>query len=172
MARTIPPIEERFWSRVERGADDECWLWTGAIRGLGYGAFTPAKGQPLYAHRWVYEQYVGPIPPGMVIDHDCHNGTDCPGNAECLHRRCVNPAHLRAVTRGDNTRASHLHPAAHTHCPQGHEFTAENTYYAPGSPDWRLCRTCRTAAQSKRAALQRQERHERGLLKVWNRRTT
>jgi hypothetical protein len=44
------------------------------------------------AHRWMYEQKIGPIPKGLVIDHLCRN------------TRCVNPDHLEPVTRGENTR--------------------------------------------------------------------
>ena len=85
-----PDIEERFWARVQMGAPDECWNWTGATdRGYGY---VTVKGfrAPLKAHRMAYEFSVGPIPAGMQIDHVCFN------------RSCVNPAHLRVVTNKQN----------------------------------------------------------------------
>jgi hypothetical protein len=44
------------------------------------------------AHRAFYEDYRGPIPPGLVIDHLCRV------------RLCVNPSHMEIVTRGENTR--------------------------------------------------------------------
>ena len=43
-------------------------------------------------HRFAYASLVGPIPPGMQIDHRC----GC--------RICVNPAHLRLATRAENSR--------------------------------------------------------------------
>jgi hypothetical protein len=46
------------------------------------------------AHRHVYEQLRGPIPPGAVLDHTCEV-TDC-----------VNPWHLDVVTPNENTRRS------------------------------------------------------------------
>jgi hypothetical protein len=47
------------------------------------------------AHRVAYEALVGPIPDGMTIDHLCRN------------KRCLNPAHMELVTRGENTRRAH-----------------------------------------------------------------
>lgn len=30
-------LEARFWSKVNRLADDECWLWTASVDTRGYG---------------------------------------------------------------------------------------------------------------------------------------
>jgi hypothetical protein len=46
----------------------------------------------LLVHRDVYEQLVGPIPEGLVLDHLCRN------------RSCCNPAHLEPVTTAENVR--------------------------------------------------------------------
>lgn len=37
--------------------------------------------------------------------------------------------------------------AGHTHCINGHPFDATNTYFPPGRPGHRGCRTCRSAAE-------------------------
>ena len=116
-----------------------CWLWTRAVyvhRG-GYGAVT-VHGSPWRAHRLSYELLVGPIPDGMVLDHLC-NVT-----------RCVNPEHLEPVTSHENT----LRAAARiTHCPQGHEYSEENTYWMPKSSGkvTRVCLICRRARDRVRA---------------------
>lgn len=69
-----------------------CWVWLGALSPEGYG-----RVGTKYAHRIVYEQHVGPIPPGLQLDHLCRN------------TRCVNPAHLEPVTRAENlARAGRL----------------------------------------------------------------
>jgi hypothetical protein len=69
-----------------------CWLWTGAMS-QGYGRIERAKyGGRVQAPRLFYELAFGPIPEGMTIDHRC-----------CVPS-CVNPAHLRLMTRAENTR--------------------------------------------------------------------
>lgn len=80
-------IEERFWPKVDKA--DDCWNWTAACSGAGYGQIKDSK-RVLYAHRVSYEFAYGPIPEGMMIDHACRN------------RRCVNPEHLRACTSKQN----------------------------------------------------------------------
>lgn len=80
--------EVRFWSRLER-TDNGCWNWTGTVARTGYGFFSIGRNSYL-VHRLAYEFAVGPIPAGMMVDHTCRN------------RRCVNPAHLRAVSNKQN----------------------------------------------------------------------
>jgi hypothetical protein len=77
-------LSERFWEKVDKQADDGCWLWTGALDGHGYGQIylDGAKG---LAHRVAWELVLGVIPDGMCV---CHN---CPGGDNPL---CVRPAHL------------------------------------------------------------------------------
>jgi hypothetical protein len=89
------PWPERLWARVEKG--EGCWLWIGLLNThTGYGRIT-YRGKGEYAHRLAYLFAVGSIDPALEIDHLCHNADpECQGGA-CMHRRCVNPAHLQAV---------------------------------------------------------------------------
>lgn len=92
----------RFWSKVEKKSDDECWLWSGGTRG-GYGIFTSGQVRST-THRFSYEIHHGPIPGGLQIRHSCHN------------RRCVNPKHLSVGTNRDNrldTTTAGRHNAPH-----------------------------------------------------------
>lgn len=82
------PVPRPFWSYVFFH-EDGCWEWTGAKTAAGYGQFTRRKE---YAHRHAYEDLVGPIPEGLVIDHLCRNPS------------CVNPDHLEPVTQRENIR--------------------------------------------------------------------
>ena len=132
---------ERWELKVDKSGD--CWIWTGClVNDNGYGAFRVA-GRNYGAHRWGYEQLVGPVPDGMELDHICHTRDllRCLESGACLHRRCVNPDHLEPVTRLENVRRSER-ALAKTHCSKGHEYTPENTAYDRGA---QVCRTCKNA---------------------------
>jgi hypothetical protein len=44
------------------------------------------------AHRFAYEQLVGPVPARYILHHTCEV------------RRCVNPEHLEPLTRGEHAK--------------------------------------------------------------------
>jgi hypothetical protein len=85
-------LPEFFWSKVEP-VESGCWLWQGYVTPNGYGGFSWGYKHGLYygAHRTAYAVLVAD-PGELVVDHVCRV------------RRCVNPAHLDAVTQEENTR--------------------------------------------------------------------
>lgn len=104
---------------------EACWIWTGYTNRDGYGHWNKEQ-----AHRVFYEHLIGPIPPGLQIDHLCRV------------RACVNPNHLEPVTIRENCLRSQsvaAKLAGRTHCINGHEFTPENTRNTLG---FRVCRAC------------------------------
>ncbi len=117
-----------------------CWIWTGQKQDSGYGRLG-IDGTTKVAHKFFYEQLVGPVPEGMVLDHLCHTESDCPGGPACPHRPCVNPAHLEPVTQKENINRGNTakRMSSKTHCPQGHEYNVENTKINGRS---RQCRKC------------------------------
>lgn len=137
---------ERILERVEVQPDG-CWHWTGARNSRGYGCIGSGKrSRTVLVHRVALLVRDGHIDPTLVSDHTCHNqDPTCVGGPACAHRRCVNPAHLEAVTgRVNINRGGH---GRETHCVAGHRLSGSNLYLHPhgrSKPPTRDCRACST----------------------------
>ena len=132
--RTCSPIEWLL-SHVEV-ADSGCWLWTRPLRPDGYADMS-VNSRKVLVHRLAYEELVGPIPVGTVLDHLCRV------------RHCAAPGHLEAVPQVENVRrgtaaqVASERMLARTHCKNGHQWSETNTViYSDGK---RHCRACRRA---------------------------
>jgi hypothetical protein len=122
---------DRFWEKVTKS--ETCWLWSAGLSYKGYGIFNiidPSSSigmRPVGAHRYSYMLRYGAIPEGKVIDH------------MCFVRNCVNPEHLRTLTKIENSLRENIKPV--THCKRNHEFTIENTKYHSKTKA-RVCAEC------------------------------
>lgn len=113
-ATPLLPVDARrivaFLSAITHGEDTECWLWTGPANVKGYGFWSTANEN---AHRTAYRWFVDS---SLRDDQDVHH--------VCGTKLCVNPKHLRALTRAE-------HAACHVDlkeivCKKGHEIGPRN----------------------------------------------
>lgn len=109
-----------------------CWIWAGKVSPKGYGIYQILIDKQWVshpAHKLLYENLIGPVPKGKVLDHLCRV------------RQCINPEHLEIVTNAENIRRGISHQARKTHCPKGHIYKGVNLYIDPRG--YRQCKTCR-----------------------------
>lgn len=79
---------DRFNREFKRGDMRDCWDWEGRLES-GRGRFW-GRGRLELAHVFSFEQAFGEVQEGWEVDHKCRRPS------------CVNPSHLRQVTRSQN----------------------------------------------------------------------
>lgn len=151
-----PEVTNRFWRKVR--FRESCWLWE-RPNADGYGRFH-FRGKPTLAHRWSYQQLVGPIPEGLTLDHLCRK------------RACVRPEHLELVSLAENKRRGESPAALNTRksfCPQGHPYDLFNTISRRGK---RECRECANARARLYRTLPGQRERHTAYIREWRKMKT
>ena len=123
------PAVKRFINKVRVCEDTKCWLWTAGLHHKGYAKFRDDDGRKVFAHRWAYEWFRGPIPEGLQIDHLCRV------------RHCVNPWHMEPVTGRENQQRGLKNQfTSWTHCAKGHPLSGDNLHIT--KKGYRRCLEC------------------------------
>lgn len=84
-------VKSRLLRRHTVDPVTNCWIFDGAKDSWGYGLIGTPDGLAK-AHRASFSEFIGPIPQGKLILHNC----DTPA--------CINPDHLRIGTHKENMR--------------------------------------------------------------------
>jgi hypothetical protein len=104
---------DRFWNKVVKGLEDECWIWKGAYRGL-YGAIK-YEGKVIGAHVLSYILANGTYEKQYFVCHKCDNP------------KCVNPNHLFLGTHSDNMKDAFK--KGRIKVPEGKRFNSDSKLY-------------------------------------------
>ncbi len=137
----VSDLPDRIASKIRISGD--CWLWTGAHTGPGYGN-VHFDGRMRGAHRVVWTLLVGEIPEGHFLDHD--------GPTGCHVRDCVYPGHLCVASPRENVYTAtggRGATAGGERCMRGHDLTTPGAVKHRSS-GYAGCRQCENDAQAIR----------------------
>lgn len=112
----------RIESKIDRsGGPDACHPWTAGHHVSGYG-WTRVNDEPTLAHVAVWEFENGPKPPGIELDHECHNEAMRAGTCRrgiCPHRLCCNLRHIVPRTKDEHVIATWYPQESYSHLRSG-----------------------------------------------------
>jgi superfamily II DNA or RNA helicase len=126
--------QRRFWKKVDKRGDDECWHWTGGTNSRGYGSIgwgPKGKSVTWLSHRVAFVLAGGEIDPTKTISPRCRN------------KLCMNALHLEQITMKESSvRTASLSVA----CKRGHGLSGDNMRI-----DGRGKRICLACVQIRRS---------------------
>jgi hypothetical protein len=83
-------VIEKFWAKVDKRSDNECWLWLGSSDKDGYGQIWDGNAKKMKRSHKVSAQIHYGDADGRIVMHSC----DKPS--------CCNPLHLSYGTQQEN----------------------------------------------------------------------
>lgn len=101
---TSKPMSEKL-EKYKINPITGCWMWTGSVDKDGYGRMRGSVDGVIWserAPRASYTHYVGPIPEGKMVLHDCNTPA------------CINPKHLYIGTQIENGNDKKIRGRART----------------------------------------------------------
>ena len=129
------PLRTRIRENVVVDLKSGCWQWQASFNTHGYGQLgigsrLDGSRRLATAHRVAYQEFVGPVPDGLELDHLCRN------------RACCNPEHLEPVPHHVNIRRAVS--GSDNACKNGHT----GMFYSEKDKRY-YCRECRAAASTR-----------------------
>lgn len=120
-------------------------------KGYWYVSIPGVRGT-VESHRLVAAAFLGPRPKGVVTRHGEGGKLD-----NSIGNLCYGTQRQNIQDAIDEGRGCAVFHAAKTECPQGHEYTPENTYVHVGKDGYtrRHCRVCRANKIRQRDKLRR-----------------
>lgn len=145
------PEQVRFWRNVQPQSNG-CWEWVGCTHN-GYGRFK--QGDTLWmAHRYAYEWLVHPLDYHDELHHLCYR------------KSCVNPEHMRVMTRSEHAKAEASCPPGSKCklvCINGHDITPSSgnriTHSNGAQSGCRICQRRRNRKHMRRERTSVREAH-------------
>jgi len=138
-------IAERAFTRVTVDPETGCWNSTYMRAPNGYAMLSQKprgeRASIYLAHRASWTHANGPIPFGIVVDHTCFN------------RGCVNPDHLRLLTRRENSMRKTGDEWELGTCKWGHPDSDRRVVRWKSRKYRSECATCRKEVNDQQTAM-------------------
>ena len=88
-------LKRRLLNGIIINLENGCWEWRRSRNQYGYGTLT-LVGKTVLAHRLSFELFIGDIPEGQFVLHECDNPS------------CINPSHLHLGSQSDNMKECYI----------------------------------------------------------------
>lgn len=122
--KLVVDLLDHFYSKLIIGHPGNHWSLDTFVNNKGYHTISVGGNRKKYGHVVSHELFIGPIPDGMEVDHQCNVTW------------CCNWRHLKAMTHADNIRR------AYEFCGAGeHDLSIPGNFYDRGNGR-KMCRPC------------------------------